>query len=36
MCTGAFMLAESGILDQKQATTHWFFAEAFKQRYPAG
>jgi len=34
MCTGTFMLAESGILDHKQATTHWYFAEAFKQRYP--
>ena len=34
MCTGAFMAAESGILNHKQATTHWYFAEAFKQRYP--
>ncbi|GAA0852633.1 GlxA family transcriptional regulator [Aliiglaciecola litoralis] len=33
-CSGAFFLAESGILDNKQATTHWGYAELFEQRYP--
>ncbi len=33
-CTGAFLLAESGILNGKKATTHWGFANAFKRRYP--
>jgi transcriptional regulator GlxA family with amidase domain len=33
-CSGAFLLAESGILDNKQATTHWGYADKFEQRYP--
>jgi transcriptional regulator GlxA family with amidase domain len=33
-CTGAFLLAESGLLDHKKATTHWGFIEAFQQRFP--
>lgn len=34
VCTGAFILAESGILDYKDCTTHWKFAEQFQRRYP--
>lgn len=34
-CSGAFFLAESGILNGKQATTHWGYADRFKQCYPA-
>jgi transcriptional regulator GlxA family with amidase domain len=34
VCSGAFVLAETGLLDEKTATTHWAFAEQFKQRYP--
>lgn len=32
--TGAFILAEAGILDNKLATTHWGFTELFRHRYP--
>ncbi len=33
-CTGAFLLAESGLLDRRAATTHWASQQAFRQRYP--
>lgn len=33
-CTGAFFLAEAGILDGKPATTHWGFIDRFRERYP--
>lgn len=34
VCVGAYALAEAGILDGKQATTHWEFSQQFQQRYP--
>jgi len=34
VCTGVAFLAESGLLDRRQATTHWAAAEQLRQRYP--
>jgi transcriptional regulator GlxA family with amidase domain len=34
ICTSVAYLAESGLLDGRQATTHWAVAEGLKQRYP--
>lgn len=34
LCLGAFVLGEAGLLDGREATTHWMAREAFARRFP--
>jgi transcriptional regulator GlxA family with amidase domain len=34
VCSGVGLVAASGLLDGKRATTHWGLAERFRQKYP--
>jgi transcriptional regulator GlxA family with amidase domain len=34
VCTGAFLLAAAGLLDEKRATTHWAACDALQQGFP--
>jgi transcriptional regulator GlxA family with amidase domain len=34
ICTGAFVLAELGVLDRREATTHWAFCSRLEREYP--
>lgn len=33
-CSGAFLLAQAGLLTGRKATTHWGYASRFKENYP--
>lgn len=33
-CTGVYLVAAAGRLNQRRATTHWMLAEGFARRYP--
>jgi AraC family transcriptional activator FtrA len=35
ICSGVFLLAATGLLDGKSATTHWKFADDLAKRYPS-
>lgn len=34
ICAGAFLLGETGLLQDREVTTHWAYAEAMKERFP--
>lgn len=35
VCTGAFVLAEAGLLSGRRVTTHWYFSQKLQEDYPA-
>jgi transcriptional regulator GlxA family with amidase domain len=34
VCAGAFLLAETGLIDGRRVTTHWAFADTLRERFP--
>jgi len=34
ICAGTFILAKTNLLDNREATTHWAYAEIFKRAFP--
>ena len=35
VCSGSFVVAASGVLDGRRATTHWMYAKKMKEMYPS-
>jgi transcriptional regulator GlxA family with amidase domain len=35
ICTGAFVLAQAGLLDNRPATTYWLYSAELRERFPA-
>ncbi len=35
LCLGSFVIAETGLLDGRRATTHWCWASLFAERFPS-
>ena len=35
ICTGSFVLAQAGVLDNRRVTTHWAFAPALRRMHPS-
>jgi AraC family transcriptional regulator, transcriptional activator FtrA len=35
LCTGVYVIAHTGLLDGLRATTHWLYADDFKEQFPA-
>jgi transcriptional regulator GlxA family with amidase domain len=35
VCTGAFVMAEAGLLDGRRASTHWAYARTLQSQFPA-
>lgn len=35
VCSGAFILGEAGLLEGRNCTTHWMYADQFATRYPS-
>ena len=34
VCTGAFVLAQAGLLDARRVTTHWYFCQQLQREFP--
>jgi transcriptional regulator GlxA family with amidase domain len=34
LCLGAFLLAETGMLNSKKCSTHWAYIQEFREKYP--
>lgn len=35
VCTGTFLLGAAGLIDERTVTTHWYYAEEFRARFPS-
>ncbi|HEF4762964.1 TPA: GlxA family transcriptional regulator [Pseudomonas putida] len=35
ICSGAFVMAQAGLLDGRRATTHWAYARQLQERFPS-